>query len=93
MAKAKTFSDQLRAAIKADPRSCYKLAQITGISAPVFSRFLNTRAGLSLDAVDVLVEALGGRLVIEGAPEAQPAPKGQRMGTRGKSKPRQERQS
>jgi transcriptional regulator with XRE-family HTH domain len=56
---AKAISEQLREAIERSGKSRYRIAQDTGISQAILSRFVNTKCGLSLAYVDVLCEYLG----------------------------------
>lgn len=59
MTKNETFRDQLRRAIREAEVSRYQLWKQTGVAQSVLSRFLSDPAvGLSMDAVDRLVEAL-----------------------------------
>jgi hypothetical protein len=56
---AKHISDQLRAAIEQSDKSRYRIAQDTGISEAILSRFIHTKCGLSLAYIDVLGDYLG----------------------------------
>lgn len=67
MTKKQPFSEQLRRAIRESELTRYRIWQETGISQSVLCRFVNNAGvGLSLDAVDKLVDCLGLRLVAEG---------------------------
>ena len=68
MAKKPPISDQLRKAILASEKSCYRIWKETGIAPSVLSRFLNRQHGLSMDSVDKLCECIGARLVLEAPP-------------------------
>ena len=57
-----TFSYQLRHAISRSPASCYRISKQTGISEGQLSRFMHGKVGLSLAAIDRLVEYLELRL-------------------------------
>jgi transcriptional regulator with XRE-family HTH domain len=57
--KATRISEQLRAALANAGESRYRIAQATGISQAVLSRFVRGECGLSLDYIDVLGEHLG----------------------------------
>ena len=89
MTKPKPFSDQLRDAVRSASRSNRQLALSADIAPANLSKFLSKTSGLSLDALDRLIEALGGRLVIEGAPVADSSTR--KDGKRGKSQQRQKR--
>ena len=66
MTKKEPFSEQLRRAIRESELSRYQIWKRTGVSQSVLSRFVNTGAGLSMNAVDKLVECLKLQLVAEG---------------------------
>ena len=59
------FTEQLRAAIKEHELSRYALWQATGIDQASLSRFVQGKGGLSLEAVDKLVDALDLELVVK----------------------------
>jgi len=60
------FSEQLRRAVRKSELSRYAIWKRTGVAQSVLSRFLSDPAvGLSMDAVDKLVEVLGLKLVPE----------------------------
>jgi hypothetical protein len=65
MAKKLPISDQLRKAISASDKSCYRIWKETGIAPSVLSRFLNHQHGLSMDSVDKLAECLRLRLIAD----------------------------
>jgi hypothetical protein len=69
MATKRTFSDDLRRAIKRCGKSRYRIAQDTGVSAPVLCHFMKGRRGMLLPAIDKLYAYLGLRLVTEGEPK------------------------
>lgn len=54
-----TFSEQLRQAIEADPRSRYELCKASGMAPAAMSRFMNGQAGLTTTSIDKLLPALG----------------------------------
>ena len=58
------FTEQLKAAIKDSELSRYALWQATGIDQASLSRFVQGKGGLSLEAVDKLVDALDLELVV-----------------------------
>jgi hypothetical protein len=76
MAKKPPISDQLRKAIMASDKSCYRIHKETGIAPSVLSRFLNHRHGLSMASVDKLAECLGLRLVADAEAPKATEPKG-----------------
>jgi transcriptional regulator with XRE-family HTH domain len=57
------ISDALRRAIETADRTRYALAQVTGIDQATLSRFVHGKGGMSIDAIDLLAEALGLELV------------------------------
>jgi len=59
MVRRLPFSEQLRRAVEASELTRYRIAQETGISESILSRFVNRGAGLSMDSVDKLVDCLG----------------------------------
>jgi hypothetical protein len=65
MAKQKPFSDQLRDALRKSEKTRYAISKETGIAQSILARFVNHGAGLSLESVDKLCEALGGALAIK----------------------------
>lgn len=64
MAKKRTFSDQLRAAIESSDMTRYAISKATGIDQSILSRFVNTDAGLSMENVDKICECLGITLTV-----------------------------
>ena len=65
--KVKPISDVLRDAIKRSEMTVYRLAQESGVSQPVISRFVSGERDLRLETADRLALALGLRL----GPEAR----------------------
>lgn len=59
MARKRPFSDQLRRAVESSDKTRYRIAQETGISESILSRFVNRGAGLSMGSVDKLCACLG----------------------------------
>ncbi len=57
------FSEQLRAAVKADERTPYRISKQTGIPRETLSRFLHNEAGMLMPTLDMLIEALDLELV------------------------------
>lgn len=56
--KKASLSDQLRQFIETAEVSRYRISQQTGISQSLLSRFMHGTAGLSVDSLDKLGEAL-----------------------------------
>jgi plasmid maintenance system antidote protein VapI len=52
--RAKTISDQLRAAILSAPVTRYRMAKEAGVSEAVLSRFVNGETGLRMAIADRL---------------------------------------
>ena len=55
---------QLRAAIEASDTTRYRLAKMTGVSQSQLAQFMASNKGLSVEAIERLVEALGLEIVI-----------------------------
>jgi hypothetical protein len=53
------FSEQLRTAVRESEASRYQISKETGIDQATLSRFVAGTAGMSLDSVDRLMDALG----------------------------------
>jgi hypothetical protein len=53
------FSDQLRRAVRESEATRYALSKTTGISQAVLCRFVAGTAGMSLESIDKLMDALG----------------------------------
>jgi hypothetical protein len=53
------FSDQLRRAVRESETTRYAIAKTTGISQAVLCRFVAGTAGMSLESIDELMDALG----------------------------------
>ena len=58
MSKAKNMPDVIRAAIRKDGRSLYRLEIDTGVAAAVLSRFMRAKRDLNLRTADRLCRAL-----------------------------------
>ena len=58
MKRHPTVSDRLRAAIAAAPVTRYRIAQETGVSQSILSRFASGERGLDLTSVDRLAAYL-----------------------------------
>ncbi|MEQ9454673.1 MAG: hypothetical protein RLN76_08815 [Phycisphaeraceae bacterium] len=59
MAKQLSFSEQLRRAVDADPRSRYAICKATGITEPSMSKLMAGNGGLSRENLDLLIDELG----------------------------------
>jgi len=57
--KRKNLSGQLRAAVDASDKTRYRLALDAEIDHSSMSRFMHGKAGLSMEAIDRLADALG----------------------------------
>jgi hypothetical protein len=56
---ARSFTDDLRQAVRDSDRTRYAIAKETGIDHAMLSRFVRGQAGMSLKAIDRLMECLG----------------------------------
>jgi transcriptional regulator with XRE-family HTH domain len=56
---SETFSERLRRAILDSGMSRYEIAQRSGVDQATLSRFVRGQSGISIKAVDALVETLG----------------------------------
>lgn len=63
MPKITKISDQLRAEMKAFKPSLYRLAEETGVSLPVLSRFVKGERDLKLETLDKIATTLGLELI------------------------------
>ena len=61
-----TISEQLRKAIVDAGISRYRISQETGIAESTLSRFVNGKAGLTMELADTLAEYLGLTLKAKG---------------------------
>jgi transcriptional regulator with XRE-family HTH domain len=66
MATKRTFSDDLRRAIRRSGKSRYRIAEETGVSAAVLCHFMQGKRGMLLPSIDKLYVNLKLRLVAEG---------------------------
>ena len=57
--KGDRLSEQLKTAIQASVKTCYRISQETGIAEASLSRFMNGKGGLSMRALDKIGECLG----------------------------------
>jgi transcriptional regulator with XRE-family HTH domain len=60
----KKLADQLRQAIDASGLSRYAICKLTGISESRMSRFMNRKAGLSVESVETICRAIDAELTI-----------------------------
>jgi len=60
--KRRTLADDLRQFIKADARTMYRLAEDSGLTRGVLSRFMGKERDLTLETADRLCRALGLKL-------------------------------
>lgn len=56
---SETFSDQLRRAVRESDVTRYQISKETGIDQATLCRFVAGTAGMSLDSIDRLMDALG----------------------------------
>jgi hypothetical protein len=59
----RSFTEQFRAAVLNSTETRYKISKATGISESILSRFVNGKAGLSMDYMDRIADHLGLELV------------------------------
>ena len=62
----KKLTATIRAAIKGSGLSRYEIAKRAGIEESTLSRFMNAKASLSLDTIELLAPVLGLRIVANG---------------------------
>ena len=60
-----SIAEQLRRAIERSGMTRYRIAQLSGISEAVLSRFANGETDLTMENADKLCAALGLRVVLE----------------------------
>jgi transcriptional regulator with XRE-family HTH domain len=65
MTGKKSFSDQLRDAIRDCGLTRYAIAKRSGIDQATLSRFMAAKGGLSVEGLDRIAESIGLRLVVE----------------------------
>ena len=53
-----SFSHEIRLAITLSGKSCYRISQEAGVDRATLSRFMNSKGGLSTEALDRLAECL-----------------------------------
>jgi len=59
------ISDQLRQLIEDSNKSRYRIAQETGVSESVLSRFIHGQTDITLSNVDLVCKLLGARLTTD----------------------------
>ena len=69
MVRQRTFSDDLREAIRRCGKTRYRLCRETGINEGALSRFMRGQRGMLLPAIDKLYTYLGLRLVSKRKPQ------------------------
>jgi predicted XRE-type DNA-binding protein len=57
-------SDQLRRAIDQSGVSRYRIWKLTGVAQSTLSKFANKKTALSMEALDLIGEVLGMRIVV-----------------------------
>ena len=58
------FWDQVRAAIEASGKTRYRIAKDTGVTQPQLSRLMSGERGLSIEALECLIDYLGMEIII-----------------------------
>ncbi len=81
MSKNQPFSDQLRQAILRSKKTRYRISAETGIAQSILSRFVREEGGMRLDNIDLVMEAIGGRLQVDAE---EPKRKRSKKGRKGK---------
>jgi plasmid maintenance system antidote protein VapI len=66
MKSATTFQDQLRAAVEQSGKSHGEICREARIQKATFSRFVNGKGGLSIEAIDRLTDCIGLRVTLKG---------------------------
>jgi transcriptional regulator with XRE-family HTH domain len=59
------LSDEIRDAVRKSGWTCYRIAQVTGISQATLSRFMNGKTGISLEYLDRIGELIGIHVVVK----------------------------
>jgi hypothetical protein len=73
----RTFSEELRRAIRRSGKTRYRISKETGISEAVLCKFMKAEHGMLLPSIDKLYVNLGLRLTTEGEAKAnRPTKKG-----------------
>ena len=67
--KRKSFSEQIRDAIRDSGYTRYKISKETGIEQSALSRFMSGQSGLSTSTLDLLAELLDLEIVMHGRRE------------------------
>ena len=73
MARRKTIADLIRAEIKLQKMSGYRLAQLTGMNEATAYRLINNQGGVQMETLDAVLDALG--LVVVRADGTKPGSK------------------
>ena len=73
--RKRTFSDQIRRAVKDSELSCYRICKEIDIVESAMSKFVNGYGGLSMRSLDKLADVLGLAVTVE-----KPKPKRKRKG-------------
>jgi plasmid maintenance system antidote protein VapI len=80
MTKPENIIEQLRESIDKMGVTRYRIAKATGIPQSVLSRFVNTKAAMTMENFAIVCDFLGLRLEPTGKPKFSPAPKRKRKG-------------
>jgi hypothetical protein len=74
--KRTKFSDQLRVALQASPKSRNQIAKESGVDGATLSRFVHCKGGMSIDGIDCITDCLGLSLTAENKPPGEGRSKG-----------------
>ena len=75
MTAKRTFSEELRRAIRQSGKTRYRISKDTGVSEAVLCKFMKAEHGMLLPSIDRLYVYLGLRLVAEGEVKPKPTAK------------------
>ena len=75
MTAKRTFSEELRRAIRQSGKTRYRISKDTGVSQAVLCKFMKAEHGMLLPSIDKLYLYLGLRLVAEGEVKSKPTAK------------------
>ena len=59
MPKKRSYADRIRRAIRADPRSLYRIAKDSGVAVSVLQRFMTGERGLNLTTAEKVCGVIG----------------------------------
>ena len=67
MVKYRSFTDEIRRAVRSCGISRYRLSKLIDVSQPALSRFVNGKSGIASDSLDAIAKVLGFKLVVNGS--------------------------